>query len=131
MPDELIQLLPERVLFRIVKGDAKGRPFGTPRNPRAPTIEEFNPRLEDVRVGDLQKLIAKRRHGIFPEQAERIAQLDNEALTEFRPEDPISATLDPTGLSLTGGHHRTNEIINRVGTGQLEPSIIVKVLIHD
>jgi hypothetical protein len=31
--------LSESVRFRIVKGNAKGRPFGTPRNPRVPTAD--------------------------------------------------------------------------------------------
>src|SRR5262249_40217699 len=56
-----IRSLPEdqrdRLLVRVVRGDAKGRPFGTPRNPRMPTVEEFNPRVEDVRAGDLEQMI--------------------------------------------------------------------------
>lgn len=75
MEAEAVGPLPEDVLYRIVRGDAKGRAFGTPRNPRAPTLEEFNPRIVDVRVGDLAETIVGRRHGIFPEQAERVGQL--------------------------------------------------------
>src|SRR5687767_9516783 len=94
--------LPERVLFRIVRGDAKGRPFGTPRNPRAPTVEEFNPRIREAKAGDLATAIVARRHGIFPDQAERIKQLGDDDLIRFRPEDPISAVEVENGLSLTG-----------------------------
>jgi hypothetical protein len=131
MEADAAEELPEHVLFRIVRGDAKGRAFGTPRNPRAPTLEEFNPRIEQVRAGDLAAMIVGRRHGIFPEQAQRVGQLSNEELIRFRVEDPISATPVQNGLSLTGGHHRTNEIIQRVLTGHLDPSTIIRILIHD
>lgn len=63
--------LPQNVLFRIVRGDAKGRAFGTPRNPHVPTIEEFNPRIVEVRAGELAQAIVDRRHGIYLEQANR------------------------------------------------------------
>ena len=89
---EAPQQLPENVLFRITRGDAKGRAFGTPRNPRAPTLEEFNPRIVEVRVGDLPKTSVGRKHGILPEQAQRVGQVSNEELIRFRAEDPISAT---------------------------------------
>jgi hypothetical protein len=123
--------LPENVLFRIARGDAKGRAFGTPRNPRAPTRKEFNPRMVEVRAGELAETIVGRRHGIFPEQAQRMGQLSNEELIRFRVEDPISGTQAQNGLSLTGGHHRTNEIIQRVQAGQLDPNTIIRILLHD
>jgi hypothetical protein len=123
--------LPEHVLFRIVRGDASGRAFGTPRNPRAPTIVEFNPRFIEVRADDLARTIVSRRHGIFQEQAIRVSQLSDEELLRYRVEDPISATETPSGLALTGGHHRTNEIIERVRGGQLDPSAIIRILLHD
>jgi hypothetical protein len=123
--------LPENVLFRIARGDSKGRAFGTPRNPRAPTLEEFNPRMVEVRAGELAETIVGRRHGIFPEQAQRMGQLSNEELVRFRVEDPISGTQAPNGLSLTGGHHRTNEIIQGVQAGQLDPNTIIRILLHD
>src|SRR5438132_8844431 len=114
MDPEAAGQLPEDVLFRIVRGDAKGRAFGTPRNPRAPTVEEFNPRIIEVRAVDLPKMIVGRRHGVLTGQAQRVERMNNEELIEFRVEDPISATLAPNDLSLTGGHHRTNEIARRV-----------------
>lgn len=128
MEAEAAAQLPETVLFRVARGDAKGRAFGTPRNPRAPTVEEFNPRIGEVRAGDLAETIVGRKHGIFPEQAQRVGQLSHEELIRFRVEDPISATQAQNGLSLTGGHHRTNEIIQRVQAGQLEPNTII---LHD
>lgn len=131
MEAEAAAQLPENVLYRIARGDARGRAFGTPRNPRAPTVEEFNPRIGEVRAGDLADTIVGRRHGILPEQAQRVGQLNNEELIRFRVEDPISATQAQNGLSLTGGHHRTNEIIQRVQAGQLDPDTRIRVLIHD
>jgi len=58
--------LSESVRFRIVKGNAKGRPFGTPRNSRVPAVEEFNPKVGELKAGDLAGAIKSRRHGIFP-----------------------------------------------------------------
>jgi hypothetical protein len=126
-----MEQLPENVLFRIARGDAKGKAFGTPRNPRAPALEEFNPRIAEVRAGDLAGTIVARKHGIFPEQAERVGQLSNDELIRFRVEDPISATQADNGLSLTGGHHRTHEIIQRVQASKLDPNTIIRVLLHD
>jgi hypothetical protein len=123
--------LPGQVLARIVRGDAKGRAFGSPRNPRMPTIQEFNPRIEEIRAGNLAGTITGRRHGIFPEQARSISQMSNEELIRFRSEDPTSAIESKGGLSLTGGHHRTSEIINRVQSGRLLPDTIVRILVHD
>ena len=128
---ETAEELPEDVRFRTARGDAKGRPFGTPGNPDVPTLEEFNPRIGEVRAGDLDDTIVGRKHGIFPDQAEQVSQLSNDELIRFRAEDPISATQDGDGLSLTGGHHRTNEIIQRVQAGQLDPDTIIRILIHD
>jgi hypothetical protein len=87
--------------------------------------------LAEVRTGELAETIVGRRHGILPEQAQRIGQLTNEELIRFRIEDPISATQAANGLSLTGGHHRTNEIIQRVQVGQLDPNTIIRILLHD
>lgn len=130
-----IEALPEeeqaRLLARVARGDAKGRPFGTPRNPRLPTVEEFNPRVEEVRAGDLEELVSETKHGIYPDQAESIGELSNEELVRFRMEDPISGTSNDEGLSLTGGHHRTAEIIARVKAGTLDPNTIVRILVHD
>jgi hypothetical protein len=123
--------LPERVFARVARGDSKGRSFGTPRNPRLPTFEEFNPRIAEVRAGDLDSLVIRRRHGLFPEQVESIGHLGDEELVRFRPEDPISAVEASSGLSLTGGHHRTAEIINRVRSGRLPANTIIRILVHD
>ena len=46
-----IDKLPEEIFYRIVRSDSKGRPFGTPGNPRSPTFEEFNPRILEIRAG--------------------------------------------------------------------------------
>jgi RHS repeat-associated protein len=130
-----INSLPEdqqnRLLARVVRGDQKGRPFGTPRNPRLPTVEEFNARIEEVRAGDLEELVTGTRHGIYPEQAQSIRGMSAEELVRFRTEDPISATRGENGLSLTGGHHRTAEIVTRVNEGTLDPNTIVRILVHD
>jgi hypothetical protein len=131
MEAEAAAELPESVLYRITRGDDKGRAFGTPRNPRVPTVEEFNPRIIEIRAGDLAQAIVGRRHGIYAEQAQRIAQLSHEELTQYRVEEPISATQAQNGLSLTGGHHRTNEITLRVQGGQLDPNTIIRILVHD
>ena len=88
-------------------------------------------RIVEIVASELSRLIVSRKHGIFPDQARQIGQLSNEDLIRFRLEDPISATQREGGLSLTGGHHRTNEIIQRVQGGQMDPATIVKVLIHD
>ena len=131
MDAELAEELPESVLYRIVRGDAKGRSFGTPRNPDVPSIGEFNPRVADVAASDISELVVGGKHGIFPEQAESISQLTNEELTAFRIQDPISAVQVENGLSLTGGHHRINEIIQRVQSAQLDPSTLIRILVHD
>lgn len=131
MDAEAAALLPEHVLFRIERGDVNGRAFGTPRNPRPPTLAEFNPRLIDIHAGDLAAKIVKRKHGILPEQAQRIGQLSNDELIRFRVDDPISAVEVTNGLSLTGGHHRTHEIYQRVLHGQLVADTPVRVLLHD
>ena len=128
---EVLAQLPEHVLFRIERGDANGRAFGTPRNPRVPTLTEFNPRFIEVRGGDLPAMIVERKHGIFPEQAERIGQLTDVELIQFRVDDPISATEVEHGLSLTGGHHRTHEICRRAQNGQMSPATLVRILLHD
>ncbi|MFO0844993.1 MAG: hypothetical protein U0797_21805 [Gemmataceae bacterium] len=85
----------------------------------------------DVRAGDLAATIVRRRHGVFPEQAQRISQMSDEELIQFRREDPISATQVEGGLSLTGGHHRTHEIALRVQAGRLDPNITIRILLHD
>jgi hypothetical protein len=122
----------EQLLSRVVRGDKKGRPFGSPQVPRMPTLDEFNPRFADIRAGDLADQITSTKHGIFPDQATSVGQMPNDDLIRLRMEDPISATRGPDhGLGLTGGHHRTAEIANRVVNGRLSPDTIVRVLIHD
>ena len=131
MEVEAAEQLPKDVLFRISRGDAKGRAYGTPRNPHAPTITEFKPRLAEVSAALLEGLIVRRKHGLHAEQEQRIGQLSNEELGTFRLEDPISAIQIPDGLSMTGGHHRMNEILKRVQSGTMNPSTIIRILLHD
>lgn len=131
MDAEALDQLPEHVLFRIERGDASGKAFGTPRNPRVPTLAEFNPRFVDVPAGDLLRTIVKRKHGTYPSQKERVSRMTNQELIEYRREDPISASAIDGGWSLTGGHHRTVEISERVGNGQLSADTIVRILLHD
>jgi hypothetical protein len=119
------------LLARVVRGDNKGRAFGSPEQPRFPTVEEFNPRIEEIRAGDLGKVVTRTKHGIDPRQAGPVSQLSNEDLVRFRLQEPISATRGENGLSLTGGHHRTAEIISRVNAGTLDPNTPVRILVHD
>lgn len=133
---EAIEALPEeqaeRLLYRINRGDAKGRAFGTPRNPHPPSIDEFNPRMREIRAGEMEREVAQVKHGTFPDQEASIAKLSNDELTRFRIEDPISATQTPGGgVSVTGGHHRIAEIVRRVRTGQLPADTAVPILLHD
>ncbi len=123
--------LSEGVRYRIEKGDAKGRPFGTPANPREPTVEEFNPRIGELDAGDIGGAIKGRKHGIFPDQAESVSKLSNEELLRFRPDDPISGVTQGDGFSITGGHHRLNEIIRRVEAGTLPKDTKIRILFHD
>lgn len=133
---EAIEGLPEeqaeRLLYRINRGDAKGRAFGTPRNPHPPSVDEFNPRIREIRAGNVEREISQTKHGTFPDQEASIAKLSNDELIRFRIEDPISATPAPGGgVSVTGGHHRIAEIVRRVHTGQLPPNTPVPFLLHD
>ena len=123
--------LSEGVRYRIVRGDAKERPFGTPRNPHAPTVEEFNPRVGQLNAGDIGGAIKGRKHGIFPNQAESVSKMSNEELLRFRPDDPISGVIQGDGFSITGGHHRLNEIIRRVEAGTLPKDTKIRILFHD
>ena len=123
--------IPEDVRFRIVRGDAKGRLFGTPRNPLVPTIEEFNPRIGELNAGDIAGAIKGRKHGIFPDQAESVSRMTNDELVRFRPDDPISGIRQGEGFSITGGHHRLNEIIQRVDAGTLAKDTRIRILFHD
>jgi hypothetical protein len=123
--------LNESVLSRIVKKDAKGRSFGTPRNPRLPTIEEFNPRVAEINAGDIAGAVKGQKHGIFPDQAESISRMSNEELLRFNPNDPISGVIQGDGFSITGGHHRLNEIARRVEAGLLPADTKVRILFHD
>jgi hypothetical protein len=109
--------LPENVLFRQVKGDHKGRPFGQPSNPKTPTVADLNPKIGEIKAGELESAIAGRKHGNFPEQAGPVSKMSNEELLRFRVDDPMSGNLNATGdgFSITGGHHRLDEIIQRVG----------------
>ena len=123
--------LPEHVLYRIVRCDAKGRSFGTPRNPSVPTMEEFNPRMVEVAASELVQLIVGVRHGLHPEQLDRVAELADGELIRMQWDDPISATQAENGLCLTGGHHRIHEIMRRTANGQVDATTTIGILIHD
>ena len=123
--------LSARVMARIVREDGRGRPFGSPRNPRMPTVEEFRPTVGEVRTGDIASAIRGRRHGINPEQAASVRQMTNEELLRFRIEDPISGHIVGDGFEITGGHHRLAEITRRIEAGELPPDILVRILVHD
>ena len=133
LPAEEAVHLPQSVLYRQVKGDHKGRPFGTPRNDKIPTIEDLNPHVGEIPAGDLAGRIAGRKHGINLEQAERVKAMSNEELLRFRIDDPMSGNLNAIrdGFSITGGHHRMNEITRRVGVGELPADTLVRILFHD
>jgi hypothetical protein len=123
--------LHEGVLLRTATTDRKGRTYGTMRNPGVPPIEQFSPRFFEVRAGDLEGLIAERMHGRSQEQREAIAQLDDAALLRINQDDPVSARWTGDGLSLTGGHHRTWEIIDRVREGRIPADAPVRILVHE
>ncbi|OWK41286.1 polymorphic toxin-type HINT domain-containing protein [Fimbriiglobus ruber] len=124
--------LPDSTLYRTELRDRKGRRYGTPGNPDPPTVQQFNPRIREVRAGDLTQTNPARMHPENPQQAGPVGKLSNEDLTRLRIEDPISATEAPGGnLSLTGGHHRIAEIIRRVKSGQLSPNTLIRVVVHD
>jgi hypothetical protein len=121
----------ESVLFRIERGDHKGRPFGTPRNPRAPTLEEFNPQIGELNAGDIEGRIGGRKHGLFPEQEERMRTCSTDDLICFRPNDPISGHAGSGTFTITGGHHRLYEIIRRVKLGEIPADTPIRILLHD
>jgi hypothetical protein len=123
--------LAESVVFRIMRGDDKGRPLGTPRNPRVPLMEEFNPQIGELHAGEIASKIGGCRHGLFPEQVARVRQFANEDLIRFRPEDPISGYAGSGTFSITGGHHRLAEIIRRVKAGELPADTPIRILFHD
>ncbi len=129
--DEETSHLSDGVLCRIIKGDKKGRPFGTPRNPGTPTVPEFNPRVGEILAGELAGKVTSRKHGIFPDQADRVKQLSDEELLRFRLDDPMSGSPANGGFSITGGHHRMHEISRRVRAGELPADTPVRILFHD
>jgi hypothetical protein len=57
--------------------------------------------------------------------------MSNEELLRFRPDDPISGVIQGDGFSITGGHHRLNEIIRRVEAGTLPKDTKIRILFHD
>lgn len=128
---DFADLLTAGVLCRIAKGDRKGRPYCTPRNPDTPTLDDFSPRVGEVRAGDLVNVITGRQHGIFAGQAEQIERFTDEELLRFRVDDPMSGHPTAGGFSITGGHHRINEISRRVQAGELAPDSSVRILFHD
>lgn len=123
--------LPDGVRCRIIKGDRKGRPFCTPRNPGPPTLAEFNPLIGVLAAGEVAGKVCGRRHSIFPAQAESVMQMSVEELLRFRPDDPMSGHAEPGGFAITGGHHRLHEIDRRVQSGELPAETPVRILFHD
>lgn len=119
--------LSDMVIWRIKRGDFKGRPFGggPGSSPHAPTLAEFNPRIETVRAGDLGEYIPS--NPIIDEQLNSVRQLSNEELIKFRMDDPISVS----GNQTTGGNHRIYEILNRINEGKLSPDTPIDLLRHD
>lgn len=83
-----------------------------------PTVEQFDPQVYVVRAGDLENTII-RYQGINPSQVESVSHMANSQLTQFKIEEPISATLENGKFLLSGGHHRTNEITRRAINGEL------------
>jgi RHS repeat-associated protein len=127
LPEEALN----KVLARVVRRDVKGRPFGTPQQPRSATVDEFNPQIQQVKAADIEKALEP-KHGLRLDQAASVRKLSNEELIRFRAEDPISALRGGTDrLSQTGGHHRAAEITRRVATGELAPETPVEILLHD
>ena len=123
--------LPDGVRCRIIKGDRKGRTFCTPRNPGPPGLAEFNPRIGVLSAGGVVSKVTRRKHGIFPVQAESVMRMSVEELLLFRPDDPMSGHAEPGGFAITGGHHRLHEIDRRVQVGELPPETPVRILFHD
>ncbi|HBP20376.1 MAG TPA: hypothetical protein DEA08_21615 [Planctomycetes bacterium] len=120
---ELLEQLPERVYA--------GRVVDPRFNAVKATPADFNPRAYTVKAGDIGGMITSRKHGISPDQAASVRQLSNEDLVKFRFEDPISSHGIQQGIQLTGGHHRTAEIIRRVQAGELPADTKVHLLLHD
>ncbi|TAF66049.1 MAG: hypothetical protein EAZ55_07495 [Cytophagales bacterium] len=88
----LKQNLNDNVLYRIVKTDKKGKRYGTPNNPETPSIDEFNPRIIEVKAGNLENIIISRMHDLHPNQTESIKNMSNEELITFRIDDPLVVT---------------------------------------
>ncbi|MCG8421370.1 MAG: hypothetical protein MJE77_25915 [Proteobacteria bacterium] len=122
--------LPDSVLFRTGRMDAKGRPFGSPSNPNPPPVSVFNPRIYEMAAGDIK--IGATLHPTNKMQGGSVSQLSNAELVHFRLSDPISSKgLSGGSLNVTGGHHRLAEIQQRVAAGTLPPDTRVRILLHD
>lgn len=96
-----------------------------------PSLEEFNPRIIDVRVNELEGIIGSRKHGLHELQWKSVQKMSNDELIAFRPHDPISGILMKGQLALTGGHHRTQAIINRLASGLIDPNTYLRILLHE
>ena len=70
-------------------------------------------------------------HHLFSFVFDEVKQLSNDELLRFRPDDPMSGHPGDAGFSITGGHHRMNEIIRRVQAGELPADTPVRILFHD
>ncbi|MCW8140504.1 MAG: hypothetical protein KIT58_16520, partial [Planctomycetota bacterium] len=120
---ELLERLPERVYA--------GRIVDPRFNARMATPKDFNPRAYTIRAGEFEGRMIGHKHGINPEQTAPIRAMSNEDLVRFRFDDPISSHGIKNGIDLTGGHHRTAEIIRRVKAGEMAPDTEIHLLIHD
>ena len=108
-----------------------GRITGGKFNRVLATVEDFNPRLYQISVGSIEGRLASVKYEIFEAQASSIAKLSNAELVAFRIADPISSHGIRSGLQLTGGHHRINEIVRRINAGLLDPNTKVQILLHN
>jgi len=84
-----------------------------------------------MKAGDVGGAIRGRKHGVFPERAESVGKMSNDELIKFRADDPISGVAVENGFSITGGHHRLNEIVRRAEAGELPADAEIRILFHD
>ena len=118
------------VLFRTRARDPKGRLYGGPDNPALPPLSKVNPRIYVIDAGDLR--IGNAKHGENPAQTASVERMSNEELVRFRLDDPISSVgLNGGALDLSGGFHRSTEIMKRVQAGTMPANTPVWILLHD
>ena len=113
------------------EGRCEGKVVGTSRNPHAPTVEEFNPRIGELNAGDIGGAIKGRKHGIFPDQAESVGQDVQRRTTPLPARRPDQRRHSGRRVQHHGRHHRLNEIIRRVEAGTLPKDTKIRILFHD